>query len=63
MVEMRLQLLEGHGIILNRHVLWNEGLPVALLDMTAEPQIFGRNAPDHTVPVNTRAADTVTEDE
>src|SRR5260370_42239261 len=62
-VEMGLQLLEGHGIVLNRHVLRNEGLPIALLDMTAEPQIVRGNAPDHTVPVDAHPADTVTEDE
>src|SRR5580704_12852882 len=62
-IEVRFELLESDGIILNRHVFGNETLAVSLLDVASQPEIFRRGSPQLPVPVNTRAADAVAKHE
>src|SRR6202020_2696127 len=56
-IEVRFELLESDGIILNRHVFGNEILAVSLLDVASQPEIFRRGPPQLPVPMDARAAD------
>src|SRR5580704_9649081 len=63
MIEVRFELLESDGIILNRHVFGNEILAVSLLDVASQPEVFGRGPPQLAVPMNARAANPVAKHE
>ena len=61
MIEVRFELLESHGIILDGHVFGNETLAVSLLDVASQPEILRRGPPELAIPMNAGAADAVAE--
>ena len=63
MIEVRFELLESDGIILNSHVFGNETLSVSLLDVASQPEIFRRSPPQLAVPMDACAADPVAKHE
>jgi hypothetical protein len=62
-IEVRLELVEGDRVVLDRHPGRDELLAVALLDMASQAQVLGRRPPQLAIPVHARAPDTVAKNE